>query len=61
MAHLFCFYLITREMKEKDLEALCANMDILNAGLDACHVFEWKDNLIDSTEWKTGETGDILK
>ena len=32
---------------------------ILITGLDACHVFEWKGNLTDSTVWNTGETGDI--
>ena len=34
-------------------------MDILKAGLDICHVFEWKGNLMDSTVCYTGETGDI--
>ena len=43
-------------MKEKNLEA---NMDILVTGLDVCHIFEWKGNLIYSTAWNTGETGDI--
>ena len=41
------------------LEALCANMHILIAGLDVCQVLAWKGNLTDSTEWNTGETGDI--
>ena len=39
-------------MKEDNLEALHANMNILITGLDLCHVF-------DSTVWNTGETGDI--
>ena len=41
------------------MEDLCANMDILLAGLDLCHVFELKGNLTDSAVQKTGETGDI--
>ena len=45
----FCFYVASREMKEKNLEALLANMDILITGLDVCHVFELKVNLTDST------------
>ena len=47
-------------MKEKNLEALLANMDILITGLDVCHVFELKVNLTDSTVWNTGETADIF-
>ena len=46
-------------MKEKNLEALGANMDILNAGLDICNIFEWKGNLTGSAVWNTGEAGDI--
>ena len=46
-------------MNEKNLESHHANMDILYAGLDVCHVFEWKGNLTDSTVWNTGEAGDI--
>ena len=42
-------------MKEENLEALCPNMDILIAGLDVCHVLEWKG----STVWNTEETADI--
>ena len=34
-------------------------MHILKAGLDVFQIFEWKGNLTDSTEWNTGETGDI--
>ena len=40
-------------MKEENLEALWAYMDILITGLDVCHV------LTDSTVWTTGETVDI--
>ena len=46
-------------MKEKNLEALRGNMDILNAGLDVCHVIECIGNLNDYTVWYTGETGDM--
>ena len=47
-------------MKEKNLEPLRPNIDILNAGLDDGHIFEWKGNLIDYTVWNTGESGDII-
>ena len=47
------------EMKEENLEALHAKMDILIAGQYVCHVFERKGNLTDSTVWNTGENGDI--
>ena len=46
-------------IKEKNLEAVHTNMDVLNAGQDVCHVSEWKGNLNDFTVWNTGETGDI--
>ena len=36
----FCFYLASRGMKEENLEALCANMDIVITGLDVCKIFE---------------------
>ena len=36
----FSFYLASGEMKDGNLKALRANMDILIAGLDVCHVFE---------------------
>ena len=42
---LFCFYLVSGDMKEKNLEALGAFMDIFISGLDVCHVFELKGNL----------------
>ena len=46
-------------MKEENLEALHANIDILITGLYVCHVFEWKGNFTDPTVWNTGETGAI--
>ena len=55
-----CFYLASGEMKEKNLEPLRPNIDILNAGLDVGHIFELKGNLIDYTAWNTGESGDII-
>ena len=48
-------------MKEENLEALLANMDIIVAGLDVCHIFEWKGNLTDSAVWHTGEAGAIYE
>ena len=46
-------------MEEENLEALRTKMDILMAGIDVFHVFEWKGNLAESKVWNTGETGDI--
>ena len=44
-------------MKEENLEALGASMDILITGLDVCYIFEWKGNLTYSAVWNTGENG----
>ena len=55
----FSFYLASGEMKEENLGALCANLDIIMTRPDVCYVFEWKGNLTFSTVWDTGETGDI--
>ena len=46
-------------MKEKNLDAQHANMDILIAGLGVLICFELKGNLTDSTVRNTEETGDI--
>ena len=37
------------EMKEENLKGLSSNIDILIAGRDVCHVFEWKMQFPDST------------
>ena len=36
------------------------NMDILIPEPDVFMLFEFKDNLTDSTVWNTGETGDMF-
>ena len=46
-------------MKEENLEAWHANMDILIAGLDTFYVFELKGSLTDSTVSNSEEAGDI--
>ena len=46
-------------MREKILGSLRSNMDILISRLDVFILFQFKDNLTDSTVWNTGETGDI--
>ena len=46
-------------MKENNLDALCANMDILIAGLGVLISFDLNGNHTDSRVWSTGETGDI--
>ena len=48
-------------MKEKNWDALCANMDILKTGLDSYISFELKGNLADFTVQNIGEMGDIFK
>ena len=44
--------------QKRKLDALRYSMDILIAGLGVLICFELKGNLIDSTAWTTGETGD---
>ena len=47
-------------MKEENLEALCANIDILFTWTIVCYISKLKGNPTDSTVWNAGETGDIL-
>ena len=47
-------------MKEESLEALPANINVLIAVLDVCHIFELKGNLTDSTVWNTWEADVII-
>ena len=42
-------------MKEKNWDALGANMDTFKTGLNACYYFELKSNLTNSTVRNTGE------
>ena len=46
-------------MKEQNLEALTANMDILITGLGVCQFLNEKASLILQKYWNTGETGGI--
>ena len=54
---MFC--LRRGEMKEKNFDTLCSNMNILIAELGVLVSFELKGNLTDFTEWNTGKIVDI--
>ena len=54
-----CFYLAFQKINGKKLEALHANMDILNTGLDVCHPYERNSLLKVYRRKNTEETGKI--
>ena len=56
--YILIFYLAKEEIKEERLEALPANMNVLQAALDVGQVFE-KGSLTDLTVWNTGEADGI--